>query len=76
MLNESVFTVQWRYLCCVLELAWTGVTVCAYRSIAQRMFLNHADAGQMNTPLLLDLWFHNRNYETALLDASSQEISM
>jgi hypothetical protein len=68
MLTESVFTVQWRYLCCVLELAWTGVTVCAYRSIAQWMFQNQADAGLMNIPLLLDLLVHNRNYETKLLD--------
>jgi len=40
------------------------------------MFLNHADAGLMNIPLLLDLWIHNRNYETTLLDVSSQETSM
>jgi len=40
------------------------------------MFLNHADAALMNIPLLLDLWIHNRNYETTLLEVSSQETSM
>jgi hypothetical protein len=73
MLNESVFTVQWRYLCYVLELVWTDAIGRAYRSIGQWMFLSHADTGLMNIPLLLDLWVHNRNYETTLLDASSQE---
>jgi hypothetical protein len=53
-----------------------GVTVCAYRSIEQWIFLNHADAALMNIPLLLDLWVHNRNYETTLLEVPSQETSM
>jgi hypothetical protein len=65
-----------RHLCCVLVLALTGVTVFSHCSDAQWMFLNHADAGLMNIPLLLDLWVHNRNYETTLLDVSSQETSM
>jgi hypothetical protein len=51
MLKGSVFiTVQWRHLCCVLELALTGDTMCSHRSDAQWMFLNHADPGLMNIP--------------------------
>jgi hypothetical protein len=47
-----------------------------HRSDAQLMFLNHADAGLMNRPLLLDRRVHNRNYKTTLLEVSSQETSM
>jgi hypothetical protein len=36
------------------------------------MFLNQAD----NSLQLLDRWVHNRNYETTLLDVSSQETSV